>query len=1191
MALPVYAINGLARTRILLCPGSAIKQSSFYEYTKKLQEDPVLLLEDITPDPRPDRTQFSPQNFPNGRMILDLKLSVEPASDLESLQIHRRVLAVVGIIDNDAQFDDAYDQLKQLYPQALTHRLVVFNTTKTDVPSFVSTIPPPEKATAASYYTAKCDIASAILAELSLLSHAYAGYDYVSSPALGRSSNDGWDTPAGSSARSSSNSVAAAASALSTSERRKQRSKGRTLKNVGDLYMLAGNFPQALKHYDDAISALKMAHDHLYHGDAVASVAATYVLMTHFSIPFTVSSVVRSTVGSSTDLSPNSPKTPSNADIVKFLCDTTIAVLNIYQRANRSQQESVSYECICDFILRMCYTLACIRVSGGLTPACLKHLIEGSDIDASGSALVQRKSGVSLEILLGLLNESDILQNRIVQAYSRSHVLSGMASIYQLLKYSRKRSFVVKTLIDVLVPQLMAARITDAAENGIHPVADATLSIATLSDDTLFPTSDVGLISLLDELARTYGGSKDFPPNFGWTEVRKDVLRSCLRLCESLPDLRGIIRYSVSILDTCSKILTRDELANLLLVIDKTSSSASSAGLDHDADILWSRSLVKKMYVVESERKDFIVETNTPAPADNSNNIFLYRPAKLTKKVNVDDAITGFAFCESEVLVKVILENPYVYSIDLASISIASEGALCVWPTFEMILNSSSSTEILFSGIAKETGQLKILGCNIKCGDSSPTLHKYTRPVISSSKLVTKIKHVGYNSFRHLKTPSAALSEDIVLSFNVFDEEPVLELNEKGLETSCIMILEGQTLNLSFGLRNESSIEAQVLDLAFSDATTRELERSLKEETLSEADVYELEYYLVNRRALRYIKPASTVTIPGNSESTVEVEIFGKRGLTSGRIQVEYRRAQGSSEHITVTRNLRIPLSITVNLSIELVSYELVGCSDMKETCELWDHVSSEAIEYEDFALLVFDLKDYWVHGMKVSIEYAENGEDAEFRSTAMIQSGATKRLLIPIRKIFLGCKGWVPIPNLVSKRDKRQADDTKNELFWYREHILDRVRGRWKDVETGAEGNIDLRGFRLSEDMLRTVKKDAVEMRLGVDSRNVCGELSHVKVSIWNRYEKKVHGIFRLLPSVFEEGGMWSTEKNDRKVIVNGQEEVAFTLAGGEKKEMDTEVVYLGLGRYRWSGVCDVKSDGWDEVQTFGSNNVDCIV
>ena len=170
-----------------------------------------------------------------------------------------------------------------------------------------------------------------------------------------------------------------------------------------------------------------------------------------------------------------------------------------------------------------------------------------------------------------------------------------------------------------------------AAEAGVHPLSG--LAAMALDHET-----ESGLEDLINGVCRIYGipdanwirsiGS-DLDQNgtsnhlskeligsyvlrsFGNPANKANFLRTCIRLCEALPDHRGVLYYSSALLrtagpgvapstDTSALIgLSREEQLQIINDISKTISVAKSAGLGTLEAEYWDEFLIRGLYILD----------------------------------------------------------------------------------------------------------------------------------------------------------------------------------------------------------------------------------------------------------------------------------------------------------------------------------------------------------------------------------------------------------------------------------------------------------------------------------------------------------------------------------------------------------------------------------------------------------------
>lgn len=75
MPLDPYSYVAPSRLKTFLCPMGKLKRSTFLNYADRLNNVREIRLVDVTPDGRSNRSLFSPQGFPNGKIVYDFSIS------------------------------------------------------------------------------------------------------------------------------------------------------------------------------------------------------------------------------------------------------------------------------------------------------------------------------------------------------------------------------------------------------------------------------------------------------------------------------------------------------------------------------------------------------------------------------------------------------------------------------------------------------------------------------------------------------------------------------------------------------------------------------------------------------------------------------------------------------------------------------------------------------------------------------------------------------------------------------------------------------------------------------------------------------------------------------------------------------------------------------------------------------------
>ncbi|EUC36322.1 hypothetical protein COCCADRAFT_88476 [Bipolaris zeicola 26-R-13] len=207
-----------ARIRALLLPVGRIRRSRFLAFVDLLQQESLVRLGDISPDPRPDRNMFSPLAWPDGTLLYDLSTSMPSASylSLSPFEQFREPLLVIGLGDaseyawlrpsrgtdqsSAETFEDppaedentnsvlfGIDDLREQFPRAYLHRLMMFDSPSQSrhprLPPEALLVPPKSHLKTTTLKTLMCDLTATLLAEMTTLAKSIQALPTLTSPA------------------------------------------------------------------------------------------------------------------------------------------------------------------------------------------------------------------------------------------------------------------------------------------------------------------------------------------------------------------------------------------------------------------------------------------------------------------------------------------------------------------------------------------------------------------------------------------------------------------------------------------------------------------------------------------------------------------------------------------------------------------------------------------------------------------------------------------------------------------------------------------------------------------------------------------------------------------------------------------------------------------------------------------------
>ncbi|KAI9674258.1 MAG: hypothetical protein M1829_003805 [Trizodia sp. TS-e1964] len=211
MAIDPLSPIAPARVRALVLPLGRIKRARFSGFLERLQVESCVRLGDVSPDGRPNRVMFSPLAFPSGSILYNLSSSLPTPSQISisPFELFREPLLVLAIADafevfsesaeddievelklaekkNLHQLVEELEDLREQYPKALIHRLLLFDCARpkhgVEVPEGVFVVPRPEHSKTTTLKTIMCDITSQLLAEMTTFAKSLQGLPSIESP-------------------------------------------------------------------------------------------------------------------------------------------------------------------------------------------------------------------------------------------------------------------------------------------------------------------------------------------------------------------------------------------------------------------------------------------------------------------------------------------------------------------------------------------------------------------------------------------------------------------------------------------------------------------------------------------------------------------------------------------------------------------------------------------------------------------------------------------------------------------------------------------------------------------------------------------------------------------------------------------------------------------------------------------------
>ncbi|RAH42961.1 TRAPPII-specific subunit TRS120 [Aspergillus brunneoviolaceus CBS 621.78] len=1113
-------------------------------------------------------------------------------------------------------------------------------------------------------------------------------------------------------------------SGMSATDRTKNRIKGRIGVVVGTLFLQAGRWPDALKELVEAASNARASSDYVWHAKALESILLCLLMLAWAGMDFQIPPVCYPVSDKSSKLSYNTTFDSSSSsagnriislqNLSNLLPDLSNNILNLYNRAANITDEPLPQLVYSETVVRLARLLAAARIrDGALDDVALKNIVTNEPLmpllrpERPRGLNMLRKSEIAnfLFRALPLSPGSDLPPTDAIP------ITVGVVSVLNILDLPRKKAFLLRELLSLMIPTLVQARKIGAAEVGVHPAA----GLASLTD-TAFDINalDLGpgnmeesMRSLLAVIGDTYGvqpssyrewekrrsstiSTNDAFPDYdsvaaiversfrhanldqyGDLNLKIDVLKAAISSCEALPDFDGVLRFTVELLQTIRgdlmlaetqlnpPCLSRDEQIRLLNNIKRTVGAAKRLGASELEAEYWDDFLVRGVELLplpDPRRPVRHSKTDLDAVAadreKSAKDPFLYNPfAKANTKASEVLMVAG-----EYAAFQVSLQNPYDFELEIEKLSLDGDGvpldAVAEW----VLVPPLSLQKITVYGQALEEGALNITGCIVKvrhCRERKfpifqslwkpETEVKFKRTGLAAKKpAVDRPLSWSSTTSRDGKTIIPKKGPDTsACEVRVIGKQPSLAIESLSLSQSAIMVLEGELSSFEITLRNASPCPLNFILFTFQDSTTRQVQSALSNKDLLPVEIYELELNLT-RPALRWRRQGSNPedhSIPAGQSATFTIEIIGKPGLQDTTVQIDYSylgMSDGGLPDVFYTRQLFVPLTATVNASVEIARCDILPLSsdfawwnrkngivegDSDDSQSLDTGAISPVLSHlahgkygPDHCICLLDLRNAWPNPLSVSLEVQEQPVESEQVSAhdvaadsegqytvhGELQPGQTSRFVLVLPRVHLeNPHASIPILNTGVKRQfvvsahklSFDAEAASREAFWYREELIRRVSGHWKEKAGGRVGIIDLRNLRFNARMVDAFRSDdigvtytlepmlpddeststAAAVRTGNSKYDVrTDELLNLTVTVLNRSNRPLHSLLRLQPSLRHQPSNVALDLSRRLAWTGMLQQVLPVLNGGESTTATVGVTALCRGEYEFGATVE---------------------
>ncbi|KAL7320454.1 hypothetical protein PS15m_000343 [Mucor circinelloides] len=729
-----------------------------------------------------------------------------------------------------------------------------------------------------------------------------------------------------------------------------QRTPGRIKKLLADFYLLAGRLPDAVKHYNEAITMAQNSYDYLWLGSAKEGLACTNILLAFLQADTghivsrqaltNEDDAIADPTPTNTTITPPNEESKKPLTIVTEITDMYEDLLQIYIKVNSTTSIPIPKLVFAEACLKISRFLMIIFLNGGWSDTLLTKIVQSSPSDSilkregrfmSVSDLVKCKgSGLTRFSIAKWITKIWIMDVDDMPMIDQINIMTQMSSVLSTIGYHRKSAWFMYETLNRMIPLLIQGRAAMASsspnkkdvgkgDDGILEVLKRICEVYGIGESNV---QDGGTLQMMQNKFNSHQEKTDHAVKsdivgFGWAALQIDILRECIVISEAIQDHASMLYYTTVLLKNLYQHISKDEQIRLASSIQRIVNISKRSGQVDSNVNYWGFNIVKSIQPIPPIPRKAIYQhplliakalAASKEGRASSGDPFIYNPFAKKKDDKPQINLIKDEVCEF----KVVLTNPFGFDLELSNVVLSTSGIeFSAIPT-AITIPANETLALRLMGTPLETGSLIIRGCIIKITgfaeqeflNEKQEVKKIEQPknskdIVQQSIESERYKYTGLQALSKRSDPDQKLSEKESAgavqqeSLNVIDDQPLLKIKSTSLLHGAVMLFEGEMTHLSIQVENIGNIPVDFLTLSFTDSTTIH-PKPINPELPTE-EQYEIELYTKGTPVFSWEgskadsnQIGKKISLPPGEHTEIIVNIYGKQGCTGGAIHVDY---------------------------------------------------------------------------------------------------------------------------------------------------------------------------------------------------------------------------------------------------------------------------------------------------------------